>query len=348
MTTAGSTAFMPLYSIEVLHQYLSGGPYGTFAVTPLGDTQKIMQHYGWAAAQMENKFTLYAAPTRAATILKPGPAVPLNAPDLCFAMEFRDPDFATYTDLPVRAGCVLSFSDISNQHHVSATDLVMVQTGCFQCPVAENAARGELWLENLSGGKVMSLPSSEHDHVKVDTAALPIGLYHVVRAGRRIESFIKLVSALRVQPCATICISVQQLLNALQHHSDQSNPSTRESVCDIPHALLSFPARSTFWRYDLFNHSGSAARDYAIVPAASSSTSDQIAFKQVPGVALPNGENSLAFESTSAIPLAAHPRDRFMLLRHNKTLIAELPTPGLELTRNSEGVSLCSRQCIYL
>jgi hypothetical protein len=270
---AVSTALLPLFTMEVLHQYLSGGAYAAFALKPLGDTEKILQRLGWAGEQRENTFTLYAE--RAAAMLEQDAVTP----DLCYAMKFHDPDFARYTDLSPLSESMLSFTGMSNQPHAS---------------------------------------------------------------------FMKFDSSLKTHSPAVISFSVKQLLSDLQSHSVHSNPPQRESEGDVPRARLTFPSRYTIWRYDFFNHGGAAAKDYAVVPAVPASTGAHLEFKLVAGLMGPDGETSLAFESSRAIPLAAAPRERFMLLLNNKKLIADLPTPGLDFIRAGEDCTPRSCQIIYL
>lgn len=357
---AAGSAFMPLFSMEVRHQYLGGGGYDAFSVLPLGSTEKVLRSLGWAGAQMGSTFTLHADRSRAAEFLNRRAKVPLNAPDLCYAIQFRDADFAKYTELPMRTGSGVAFacSRMSARHlsaapMVSAADLVLVQNRGFQHRLPEDrntdAAKGELWLENLGGEKVLELPASVHGSVIVDTSILDVGLYFMSDKNGNILSFTTLRSSFNLQSYFVLSISLKYMLDLYQHNFVNLNASQRKIPGDPPRFHVTFPSRPTIWRYDFFNHRGTAAQDYAVVPAGMSASASPPVFHRVPGVPGAGGETSLAFETVSAIPLAARPAERFQLLRHRETLIPELPTPGLDFSRGTgEDGAIRSSHFIYL
>lgn len=134
-------------------------------------------------------------------------------------------------------------------------------------------------------------------------------------------------------------------------HSAKSSPPRWESASVPPYVRPQLTSRSAIWRYDFFNHAGSA-EDYAIMPASQPGTDAPgavpVSFHRVAGVAGPEGETSLAFESSHPILLTADRTERFMLLHQSRVIIADLPTPGLDFSRMEDRDVLCSRQFIYL
>ncbi|OYW77874.1 MAG: hypothetical protein B7Z37_01905 [Verrucomicrobia bacterium 12-59-8] len=363
MKTAASAGFLQLFSLEVVHQYLSGGPYGTFTLSPMGATEKVLQRFGWSAGQTDNTFTLYANPTRAAATLKPGPAVPLNAPDLCFAIAFRDPDFARYTDIPMQPGCVLAFAadstsqkkkhpPVSVKATLSPADLTPVQTRQFQCPVAGGAAPGDLCIVRPGGEEVMPLPTPRGGKVTVDPSVLDLGLYHIIYKKKIIYRFIKLNNHFFLQSDFILSISVNLMMSVFQRYLVKPASQKRKPLNGPLCARLTLPARSTIWRYDVFNHQGADALDFEILPAAPASVSAPSAalpvFHPVKGMKGPGGETSVSFESASPIPLAARPTQRLKLMRKNLPLIDELPTPGLDFAAPPGASALRSSLLIYL
>ena len=364
MKTAATAGLLRLFSLEVFHQYLSGGPYGTFTLSPMGATEKTLQRFGWSAGQTDNTFTLYADPARAAALLKPGSAVPLSAPDLCYTIAFRDPDFARYTDIPTQPGCVLAFATgstaqkqkknppVSVKATLSPADLTPVQTRLFQCAVAGAVAPGDLCIAKPDGEEVMPLPVPQGGKVTVDPSILDLGLYDILNKKKIKYRFIKLNSLFVLQTEFILSISVKQIMFSFLRYLVNANATKRNSTLRQACSHLTLPARSTIWRYDVFNHQGADARDFAVQPAAPASASAAPAvlpaFHPVPGLQSPGGETSISFESASAIPLAARPTQRLKLMRRNIPLIDELPTPGLDFTAPPGASALRSSLLIYL
>jgi len=284
-----SARFAPLFTLAITHQYVDGGAYDAFAVTPLGETEKVLRRHGWVGAHTGNTFTLYANLVRTSPILNQQTKVTVNEPNLFYAIEFSDADFAKYTDLPMRQGWVLctkpSLEAANHPGHASAAlslDPVEVTEETFPFPVA----------------------------------SLKLRPFHIV-----------------------LSLSTRLLQERLAASAAGSWDAGRR-------LRLELPARSTIWRYDIFNHGGNAAHQHEIQPIAAGA--GQPVFHRVKGISGPDRETSLAFESETPIPLAARPSQRFTLLRDKHPLISELPAPGLSFTHRAGGAGLCSNLFIYL
>ena len=99
-----------LFSLAVFHPYVGGAAYGRFYVTPLAQTAVAMRRLGWVSTLRGNTFTLHADIVRAGEALGQSESVALDTPDLVFAIEFYDPEFVRYTDLPMQQDSVLSLT----------------------------------------------------------------------------------------------------------------------------------------------------------------------------------------------------------------------------------------------
>lgn len=350
-----NAAFLPLFALEVLHQYHDGGAYGSYSVKALGATQKVMQRFGWVDAQMENKFSVCADRSRAAATLKQAEDGQLNAPDLFFALQFRDPNFPKYTDLPMRTGHALSVvggkakSHISAKPQISADDLVPIQSRPFQIPVA---AAGDLWLVNLSGEKLQQLPPPTQEMFRIDPAILELGLYGILAQEKTIYRFLLTQNTFNSTSALYLTIPITMILNALRHHLENEGSPDQSLEDSASSEQLILPTRKTLWRYDFFNHGGNGARDYSLKLAATEKTppdsSEGLTFRQVKGVLGPGGETSIGFQSLTPIPLTANRSEQLTLLRDGRTLIDQLPTPELEFSQAEESDSLCSNLFVYL
>lgn len=357
---AANTRFAPLFTLAITHQYVDGGPYDAFSVTPLGATEKVLRRHGWVGAQSGNKFTLYADPSHP----KPSVSLPLSGPDLFYAIEFRDSAFPRYTNLPMQAGSVLSLTaspaakpakpqqaGATPMPHTALLERVAVQDGIFTFPWAGPAMSAGFWLADLSGEKARSSPAPVGGSVKVDTSGLDPGLYRILKSEKIISSFIKMSPLFRLPLIATLSISLNQMVN--KYRILQGSKSTRDDSNDSPISIqLDLGARSTTWRYDIFNHGSAKSNQFQVQPVALTTGTIQAAqqptFQLVPGIVGPSGETSLAFESSNPIPMQSAVSQRFMLTKNQNTLIPELPTPDLEtgLTQGKGG--LCSNLFVYL
>jgi hypothetical protein len=350
-----NAAFLPLFSMELRHQYFSGGAYGSYAVRALGATQKVMQRLGWVAAQKESKFTLYADGSRAAAVLKQQEDGLLDAPDLCFALEFRDPDFARYTDLPMRAGEAVSFvGGLAKPHVLAKTmilaeDLVPVQARPFQIPVS---ATGDLWLVNLSEEKLQQLPPPVRGMIRIDPTSLDIGQYCIWAQKKTIYRFIATHDTFTLTSFFYLSIPLAKMFSALRHLSKNEEYSQQVLPSDASSEVLILPTRQTLWHYDFFNHGGENANHFTIKSAIQgrhpTDSSESPVFKQMKGVVGPSGETSIRFQSLNPIPLTVNPLERLTLLHNGRPLIDQLPTPGLDFCQADGSDDLCSNLFVYL
>lgn len=296
---AAHARFAPLFTLAITHQYVNGGLYDSYAMTPLGATVALLRQQGWMVAHSANRFILYAEVAHDAAT-SPQPAAEAEAtaaapePEVFFLIEFRDTDFPRYTDLPMRLGCVLSARpNITSAHDPQdapeALSLELVDITEAACPFP-----------------AATLASLKHR---------PAGI--------------------------VLALSTRQLRD-------------RQAAGGGPHAAtdagyiarLDLHSRSTIWRYDIFHQGVDAAHRYEIQPAAPGAGLP--AFHRVKGIVAPGGETSLAFESTTPIPMAALPGQRFRLLRDQKPLIAVLPVPDLETALTNGASGPCSNLLIYL
>jgi hypothetical protein len=119
---------------------------------------------------------------------------------------------------------------------------------------------------------------------------------------------------------------------------------------------VTFPARSSVWRYDIFA-GGQPAGKYSIGehPAADGASAsggerpaEPLSFAEV--FTGRSDELSVAFESDPArlIPMRVRPAHQFQLVRDGRVIVEALPTPALSLNRSARGDALCSRMFVHL
>ncbi len=116
-----------------------------------------------------------------------------------------------------------------------------------------------------------------------------------------------------------------------------------------PVYTATFPARSTFWRYEIFTNM-SPPDSFSIREREGRSGPATCTFTRVEGSRGPGAAPSIAFESdkTRPIPMRAHPIRQFQLLQNERVVIESLPTPDLSFSRPSGGGDLCFNMVVYL
>lgn len=352
-------AFAPVFRMEVFHQYLAGGAYSDFAVSPIGETKKMLDRFGLIGAQAGNQFSLYADGSRMRAFAQPDGQTAFAALDLIFVAKFRDTNFARYTDLPWSEGSLLLFTNRSptpGRHRrrltagpfVSAGDLYPVHPGGFQFQTPKSAAASTpRWVLDSGGKKIIRLPDPVNGQVTVDLGPLAKGCHSIEQGTRKIYRFFSSEGIFLFPPHALIVISGAQMLRCITIAADPGSAAGGGPSSPPVVHTLTFPSRATVWRYDIFNHGAANPKEFSV---ATGLNGPPVSFARVPGIAGAGGEISIAFESVSSrpIPLQARPPQRFQLLRQKRVVLDPLPTPGLTLGRSAKGRALRSEMFVYL
>lgn len=357
MKTTGAipgAGYIPWCRIEVRHDYFSGEACPGTELIPTPSTAKAMARLGLVARWVGTQFTLYLpSPGRGARWMEI-----LLAQEFTFRLVSRSEGFQYYTALPMEEGKILYLTTrsggkpaggkLTEKQDVSAADLLPLTSGAFIFEPAMLLARGgTLEVCDRRGVTVTSAKVPASRKCAIDATPFGPGRYTIESAGKTISSFVAETGLSGAPAVALVSIFGADV------------PTGGKP----PVYTVTWPARSTVWRYDLIpdapstdtfkiTEASAGARSGGAGAAGRSKRGGPalVTFKQLKHVTDAPTQDSISFESDPArpIPMRARPSQQFQLLRGGRVLIEALPTPALSFNRGADGAGLCSRMFVHL
>jgi len=348
----GMADYQPWCHIDVLHEYFDGAGQPGCEVTPTPTTRKVLERFGMIVGAAGHRFTIYTDSQRPDN----GFSETIASKELIFRLSVRGDAFQLYTDLPRRPGHVLLLSTgavgvvagggpLTTGSQVSEDDLLALTTESFDYQTKPPLAGGtKLQVIDRSGNQFATVTATRSPGLPIDVGGFGPGSYTLVRGKRQIYAFMAEPSLIGAPSIGVVSIFGRDVLESVSRGTKK--PTKLGNKAAAPVYTVTYPARSSVWRYDIFAK-GQTAGNYSV---SESPGHDAMSFTPVEGVRTPAGGLSMSFESdaTRPIPMRARPAHQFQLLDDRRVILDALPTPALGLNRGSDGRQLCSRMFIHL
>jgi hypothetical protein len=353
------------------HDYFGGLQPGCNLV-PTRETRKALTAFGLIVGFANGRFTIYLDSNR----LGHGSAEALAGIELLFRVTVSGQDFPVYTDLPMQPGAILYFSTnaakgaagggpLTVNPQVSAADLLPLTTGSFLYqPAAPIAAGTKLQALDRGGAVVATMVAPKSGAIPIDVTPFGPGSYTLASAQAKqpLYAFLAAPALIGAASAGVISIFGGDVMGMAVPGPKTAKPAAPAAPAAPPLFQVTYAARSSAWRYDIFIK-GPSAGAYSIKqhPETPSSAPGgparprrarggprRVTFKKVEAMPSPSCETSVAFESTTSWPMRARPAYRFQLFRGDRVIVETLPTPALSLNRSADGQGLCSRMFVHV
>lgn len=356
---------IPWCHLEVLHDYLDGAGHPECDLLPTPETRTALAKLGITVRQAGCRFTLYLETARR----NKGWAGVLAASELCFLLTVRRPEFHAYTDLPMEPGKMLYLSTgaargrraggrLTVNARLSVDDLLPLTGGRFLYQPSRRIPPGTLLsILDRRGLRIAAVIAPEPRAIPIDVTLFGPGYYDVRRGKQSICRFLAEASLARTSALAFVSVLGRDVMG----RRPGPDPAKAE---DAPLYKVTFPARASIWRYDIFTN-GQAADGLSIQespthaggadagqtpPSRGRRKRAPVRFRKVTGIPGRSSEVSVSFESSASrpIPMRARPERRLQLMRAGQAIIDALPTPALGLSPGADGRRLYSRMIVHL
>ena len=315
-------------------------------------TRKVLERLGMIVGSAGHRFTVYTDSQRPDY----GFGETIASKELIFRLSVRGDAFQLYTDLPRRQGHVLFLSTgaagnaagggpLTAGPHVSEDDLLALTTEHLDWqPKLPIAGGTKLQLIDRSGAQLVTVTATRSPGLRIDVSGFGPGSYALAHGKKQIYAFMAEASLIGAPSIGVVSIFGRDVLELASR--GKKKPAKLGDKAAAPVYTVTYPARSSVWRYDIFAK-GQTAGDYSI---SESPGHEAMSFTPVGGVRTPAGGLSMAFESDAKqpIPMRARPAHQFQLLDGRRVVFDALPTPAPGLNRGSDGRQLCSRMFVHL
>ncbi|MBC6996650.1 hypothetical protein QWY85_08955 [Neolewinella lacunae] len=322
--------YTSLFQVRCWHGYFPKDVCPVLQLVPTAETAALMREFMVRQVDRAEGITNFYYGTYRE---RPGALLELEQPLLLsFRVRPTDDKFLVYTDVDLRD----SFSHGYHFSNLATTDTPVGKTltagtanWLRRCATGFDFARpasctlvdetGESWGAYPSDGdSVFSAPAA--DTLRLNGAGLPSGRYQIISEGAVLHDFLLMGNADQQGDLGLLSV----YLGAIKgQHIVVDGAIVEESY------HLSFPARSTIWRYHFLDQSEPPYDRLVLSAVGPGGASD---WEQVPGQrVLSNGAAATVIQSTAPIPLRKVPEQRLQVLasrtENGRTQSYTIPLP---------------------
>ncbi len=322
--------YTSLFQVRCWHGYFPKGICPVLQLVPTAETAALLREFMVRQVDRPEGITSFYYGTYPD---RPSPLLELEQP-LLFSFRVRPTDdkFLVYTDVDLRD----SFSHGYHFSNLATTDTPVGKTLTAEtanwlrryatgfdfarpasCTLVDET--GESWgTYPADGDSVFSEPAA--DTLRLNGAGLPSGRYQLQSEGAMLHDFLLMGSADRPGDIGLLSV----YLGAVKgQHILVDGAIAEESY------HLSFPARSTIWRYHFLDQS---EPPYDRLVVGSAGPGGASTWEQIPGQrVLSNGAAAVVIQSTAPIPLRKVPEERLQVVasrtENGRTQSHTMPLP---------------------